>query len=224
VGALALACFARIAGTVFLGQPRDRVAHEAGDADSSLTLPMGLLAAACVSIGLAPGIGLGFAMHVAGLVSGTGHMSAAIPVDLGSAVRLGRFGALALLVIAGVWALRTARFGRASLRSAATWGCAYSRPTARMQCTASSFGSPILMAFPLPTSPARTRLPRQYGANPSDRIMRNIARPLWNQIQALALAVRPLQQGRVTMYLQYMIWTVLLLLGFLLFDSAGRHP
>jgi hypothetical protein len=54
--------------------------------------------------------------------------------------------------------------------------------------------------------------------------MRNVARPLWERIQALALAVRPLQQGRVTMYLQYMIWTVLLLLGFLLFDSAGRHP
>ena len=54
--------------------------------------------------------------------------------------------------------------------------------------------------------------------------MQHLARPLWNRIQALALTVRPLQQGRVTTYLQYMISTVLLLLGFLLFSSAGRRP
>jgi hypothetical protein len=38
----------------------------------------------------------------------------------------------------------------------------------------------------------------------------------------LALTVRPLQRGRVTTYLQYIIWTVLLLLGYLLIAATGR--
>jgi hypothetical protein len=42
--------------------------------------------------------------------------------------------------------------------------------------------------------------------------------------RAELLSVRPLQQGRVTTYLQYMIWTLLLLLGFLLFAQGGTRP
>jgi len=224
VGALALACFARLAGTLFLGRPRQPLPREIGDADSSLWIPMGLLAATCVSIGLAPGLFLGLAMRVASLVPGTADASPAIPLAMGSAASLGRFGALALLVIAGAWAVRAVLFGRGSRRSAATWGCAYSRPTDRMQYTASSFSTPILTSFSLPAGPGRIRLREDDRMNPSDRILRDFARPLWNGIQALALSVRPLQQGRITTYLQYMIWTVLLLLGFLFFFSMGSRP
>jgi hypothetical protein len=224
VGALALACFARLAGTLFLGRPRQPLPRETGDADSSLWIPMGLLAATCMSIGLAPGFFLGLAMRVASLVPGTADASPAIPLALGSAASLGRFGALALIVIAGAWAVRAVVFGRGSRRSAATWGCAYSRPTDRMQYTASSFSTPILTSFSLPAGPGRIRLREDGRTNPSDRILRDFARPLWNGIQALALSVRPLQQGRITTYLQYMIWTVLLLLGFLFFFSMGSRP
>ena len=224
VGALALACFVRLAGIVFLGQPRAAVDHGPSDVDSSLSLPMGLLATACVAIGLAPAAALGLALHVAALVTGANDSSLAMSIDVNAAARLGRFGILVFLGIAGAWALRAATLRGSSRRSAATWGCAYSRPTARAQYTAASFSSPILIAFPLPASPGRARLPERAGTSPSDRILRNLAGPLWNRIQALALAVRPLQQGRVTTYLQYMIWTVLLFLGFLLFASKGVRP
>lgn len=220
VGALALACFVRIVGTVFLGQPRDRLTHEATDADSSLTLPIGLLAAACASIGLAPGILIGLALPVAGGVAGIGEGT---PATLsGPAARLGLLGALVLLVIAAAWMLRAALFGRARRRSGATWGCAYARPSARMQYTAASFGAPILSSFVMPTSVSRARPGGPSGSHAGDRIIQNVVRPAWNRIQALAHAVRPLQQGRVTTYLQYMIWTVLLLLGFL-FASTGSQ-
>ena len=58
------------------------------------------------------------------------------------------------------------------------------------------------------------------GAGPGDRVMAVVSRS-WNRIRALALALRPLQRGRVTTYLQYMIWTVLLLLGYLLVAATG---
>jgi hydrogenase-4 component B len=224
VGALALVCFVRLVGIVFLGQPRARVEHDPCDVDRSLSLPMGLLATACVSIGLAPGFVLGFALRVAGLVTGAHDSSGAISAGAGPPARLGLFAALLLTGIASAWVLRGTALRRSSRRSATTWGCAYSAPTARMQYTAASFSSPTLIAFPVPAGPERARLAEQHVTSSSDRIMRNVARPLWNRLQALALSVRPLQQGRVTTYLQYMIWTVLLLLGFLLFTSTGARP
>jgi hypothetical protein len=48
--------------------------------------------------------------------------------------------------------------------------------------------------------------------------------PLWSTIRGLALALRPLQQGRVTTYLQYIVWTLLLMLGFLMFAASRGRP
>lgn len=92
-----------------------------------------------------------------------------------------------------------------------------------MQYTAASFCAPILSSFVMPTGVGRARPGRPSGSHAGDRIMRNVAHRAWNRIQALALAVRPLQQGRVTTYLQYMIWTVLLLLGFLLASTGSQR-
>ena len=53
-GGLALACFAKVVGVMFLGTPRsDRVAH-AGEARAGLLAPAAALAAACVFLGLLP--------------------------------------------------------------------------------------------------------------------------------------------------------------------------
>ena len=181
---------------------------------------MGVLAAACLLVGLVPGIALQLALPVAGLLTGANDPRDAVPVGLDSTAPLGPFGALVLVGVAGVWTLR-AVLGGSRRRVAPTWGCAYSRPTARMQYNAASFSSPLLAAFPLPAGPGRAHLQERDGSSPSDRIMRGVALPLWKKVQTLALSVRSLQRGRVTTYLQYMIWTVLMLLGFLIFASMG---
>jgi formate hydrogenlyase subunit 3/multisubunit Na+/H+ antiporter MnhD subunit len=221
VGALALACFVRLAGAVFLGQPRDRKIGVPRDASPGLAVPMAMLAAGCASIGLAPAAALGFALRVAGVVSGSREIAPLVPTETGPAIGLRLFGASVLLLILGAWALRRPVLGATRQRSGPTWGCAYPEPTARMQYSAASLSSPILTAFRMVArfGPAPPLGPR--GTGPSDRVLRDVARPLWNRIQALALSVRPLQQGRVTTYLQYMIWTVLVLLASLLFTSTG---
>src|SRR5262249_52531363 len=50
---------------------------------------------------------------------------------------------------------------------------------------------------------------------PEDRVLRRIIAPLWQRIESIAVRLRPLQQGRVTTYLQYMIWALLPLLAWL---------
>ncbi|MGH9485263.1 MAG: proton-conducting transporter membrane subunit, partial [Terriglobales bacterium] len=54
IGALALACFVKVYGVIFLGAPRTEVAVDAHEAGIRMLVPMALLALACAAIGLAP--------------------------------------------------------------------------------------------------------------------------------------------------------------------------
>jgi hydrogenase-4 component B len=53
-GALALACFVKVCGVVFLGAPRSEAAVHAHECGAPMRSAMMVLAAACVAIGLAP--------------------------------------------------------------------------------------------------------------------------------------------------------------------------
>src|SRR5439155_21753970 len=54
VGALALACFVKAFGAVFLGEPRSPDAQRAHEAPRTMLWPMIALAALCACIGIAP--------------------------------------------------------------------------------------------------------------------------------------------------------------------------
>lgn len=54
IGALAVACFVRVFGAVFLGEPRSALAADAHDPRASMSLPQAMLAIACAGIGLIP--------------------------------------------------------------------------------------------------------------------------------------------------------------------------
>ena len=188
--------------------------------DAWLSPPMGVLAVVCAAIGLAPALAVTFALRVARLVIGA-PVPSGVPAEIiEPATRAGLLGALLIVVVAVLWGLRSVRFASAKQALSATWGCAYAAPTPRMQYTAASFGAPILTAIPLSGDPGRVGPGVREGAGPGDRVMAVVSRS-WNRIRALALALRPLQRGRVTTYLQYMIWTVLLLLGYLLVAATG---
>ena len=52
IGGLAAACFAKVFGVVFLGEPRSGHVAHAHDPGSAMRLPMVVLAAGCVLVGL----------------------------------------------------------------------------------------------------------------------------------------------------------------------------
>src|SRR5205814_7044708 len=56
VGALALACFAKAFGAIFLGEARSQAADRAHEAPRTMVAPMVALAACCFLIGLAPAL------------------------------------------------------------------------------------------------------------------------------------------------------------------------
>jgi hypothetical protein len=90
-----------------------------------------------------------------------------------------------------------------------------------MQYTAESFGAPLRNAF---SSPALPGLADGIAPGREDFVLSGLAEPAWERIRRLGAGLRRLQQGRVTTYLQYIIGTVVLLLGYLFFAGRSATP
>jgi len=224
LGALTLACFVRLGTAVFLGKPRSAGAQPTDDAPGGIGAGLALLGVACFAIGLLPMIVVRPALRVAAVLSASPAALAMGPIE-GSATRaVTALVAGLLLLCALVWSVRLWA-GRAGLvRLDVTWGCAYPQPTVRMQYTAASFSAPLARAFSSGALPLVEESAAGVATGGEDRVLRAIAAPFWRRIRRLAAELRPLQQGRVTTYLQYIIATVVLLLGYLFFAAKSATP
>ncbi len=208
-GALALACFAKVCGVVFLGAPRSAAAAQAHESGPGMRGAMLVLGAGCVAIGLLP---LLFWPAVARAVAVWQPVwaSPAAPVPL---VALGsaHLALAALAVLAGVWLWR--KLQRAGFKRALTWDCGFARPTARMQYTAGSFAGIITEWFAGVLRPVRHES-RPEGAFPAaahlaqhtpETVLEYFATPVGGAVQQLAVAFRRFQHGRVQSYLLYLL-------------------
>jgi NADH:ubiquinone oxidoreductase subunit 5 (subunit L)/multisubunit Na+/H+ antiporter MnhA subunit len=149
VGGLAAACFAKVQGTVFLGSARSPDATRAHEAPALMLGPMAALAACCAAIGLLPGLVLPPLQRAASAWSRLSPAALAEPARQAAisagAVTVGAAVLLAAAVALHAW--RNRRLAARTVGEAETWGCGYSRPTARMQYTASSFAEMLTLRF-----------------------------------------------------------------------------
>jgi hydrogenase-4 component B len=155
MGGLALACFAKVFGTVFLGTPREAT-MQVHTTPAVMKAAMAMLALACVLIGVLPGLWVPLTYPAVGTLAGIsdGEVGARMAAVLSPGIRLTALAALFLSLAAGLFALRRIAQFR-SLRHfapqgsplVATWGCSYAFPTSRMQYTATSFSTPLVTSF-----------------------------------------------------------------------------
>ena len=222
VGGLALACFAKVSGIVFLGTPRTSAGATAREADRGLTRPALALAGACVIIGIAPGLFVRPVMLAGATVAGLNWAPTARAVEsvLGDAQRLSLL-ALAIVLAGGGFALvRRIALARRGIRTAETWGCGYPQPTPRMQYTASSFAAPLAGVFGGLAGVREHRGATVFHSHPVDLLLDGVMLPSWRRVQRLALRLRPMQQGRLHVYLIYVVVTVVALLSYLVLAPA----
>ena len=219
-GALALACFSKLFGVVFLGTPRDPSAGHRAPAESALIAPQAVLAACCIVIGVAPGWIAPPVARIAGLILPQPEGGAALGA-LGSTLPLSALAAVLLLLIGLGWSARQWTLARRPQRSSATWGCAYTRATGRMQYTASSYASPLLAAFGPMSGIQQVRTRASFHTRAIEPILDLLARPLWSRVVAAAVRLRPLQAGAMRWYLLY---AILCLLGLLLYLQFAGLP
>jgi hydrogenase-4 component B len=217
VGGLALACFAKVCGVVFLGQARTETGRDAQELPAGFLAPAVALALGCVAIGFAPALVMGPVLRAASFVAG---LPAAATGDLAGPIvaagqRISYVAGLAVGASLLLWLGRTAALRRAGSAGAATWGCAYARPTPRMQYTASSFAAPLLGLFGRLSGVHAERSAAAFHTRPGNLVLERGFLPLWRTVQAASARLRPIQQGRLQLYLLYLVVTVGLLLVYL---------
>ncbi len=235
-GALAAACFVKAFGISFLAQPRSEEARHAHEASPTMLFGMGLLALACILLGLFPTIFVRLFDPVTAQVTGqklSWNLSLANGLVLGntqapggtvSTLGLALMGLCLLPVPLVLWAF----FGRHSkVRIGPTWDCGLRGLTPQMEYTATGFSKPIRMIFKALFRPRR-EVQREYDYSPyfaknlrfeshiEEAFVTRLYRPLNRGILRFSRRMRALQAGSIQAYLIYIFVTLLLLLMFAL--------
>ncbi len=219
-GAMALLCFVKVFGVVYLGVPRSEAAGVAHEAGPAMRTPMFALAAACLAIGLTPGLALPALQPAIAewMPAGTPppRLAALVPTVWISGIGLALLAAIAAL---WTWLHRRRDHQQAAV---GTWDCGYVRPTAAMQYTASSFAQQFvdntrLLLWPrtrLPATQALFPVPARFDSHVPDLVLDRVLVPVLRVVALACNGLRALQRGRVQLYLLYVFLTLLCLLLF----------
>ena len=213
IGGLALACFVKVCGIVFLGVPRSAGAADAHEAPRGMLGPMLGLAAACFVLGVVPGIAVHPALAVGALlalpVSGPKAQLYAAVSSIGWLS-----AAVVVLLVLGCALSAVVRRWR-PLAQAETWGCGYALPSARMQYTASSFAAPLLASWGALSGVRREAKPGAFHTQARELVLEGAILPAWEGLRGALARLRAIQHGRLWVYLLYLIAVLLVLLAYL---------
>lgn len=206
VGALALACFVKAFGVVFLGEPRTSEAARAHEAPRTMTIPMIALAACCLAIGL----GAPLIAPWAAPPDVRAELAPLAPFSL--------VGGALLFIVA---ALASFVAMRSRPAHSVTWDCGYAAPTARMQYTSSSFADTIVRLFgwvlwPKRHAPDMKALfagKRSYESHVPDTVLDRALAPALAAVALAARWARWIQPKYLPIYLLYVAITLVVLLA-----------
>jgi len=219
IGALAVACFVRALGALFLGTARSEKAIHAAEAPVSMTSVILLLALACLAIGVAPWTAAPLLERaLASWSPGGGDVP-----GLFELAPLGEAGLIAhvLLAAAAICGLILVSRSRAA-GSAGTWDCGYADPTSpRLEYTASSLGEMLVGIFawavrlkesrlrPREVFPARDR----YESRATEPLLDGLLTPFFHRWADRFSRLRILQRGNVQVYLVYILVTLVIVIA-----------
>jgi hydrogenase-4 component B len=220
IGALALACFVKVYGAVFLGTGRSEHAQHAHESPPAMLLPMGILVGCCSLIGLAPVLivpilGRGVSTWAPDLIDPTVHLITLAPLGWITVMGLGLILALGAMG-AAFWLL----LRHSVVEKAVTWSCGYVAPSPRMQYTSSSFAQMLVGLFGwalrpqirgprnLPLFPRRT----EFHSAVLDPVLDEALLPAFRFGAWLFSWFRLLQTGSIQTYLLYIFLVLIALL------------
>jgi hydrogenase-4 component B len=208
-GALALACFVKVCGVVFLGAPRSAAANRAHECGLKMRGAMCFLAGFCVLIGLAPAV---FWPAIARGIDAWNPAWSGETTPPPLSV-LGSFSiAVAAIAISMGWGLWRVSRSRGIVREL-TWNCGYAAPSGRMQYTAGSFAGVITEWFAWILHPRRhehrpeAAFPRhaEFEEHTPETVLEEVIEPAARIILRVSQATRRFQHGRVQSYLLYLL-------------------
>ena len=221
IGGLALACFTKVVGVVFQGEPRCEAAVKADEKGAMMLIPMVVLALACAVIGVFPN--LFFLMSLRGVSAlhlGYGHIPSA--PFLGTTENITLAAAIFLWIVLCILAVRYFLYRHKRVTRAATWGCGFTRPTAKMQYTGTSYARSILDFF-RPLAPMSQDYPEvqnlfpkptHYHSNISDVAEKSMDVVIVRPVLLFFDKLRWVQNGDIHNYIGYVLMAIVVLLFF----------
>ena len=214
--ALAVLCFVKVVGLVLLGRPRRHQVESAQETPPAMRAGVVALAAACVVLGVAPGLLFGSLVglapwaddapvHVGLPLPGTGSLPA---------------GGIALVLVALVGALVLLR-GRRAAAPAPSWACGQ-LVEPKLEWTSAGFTKPLRLVLEAVLRPQREVTVRTAGGVVQEvahtghvphLIEEHLYRPATRVALAGAARARRLQSGSLGVYVFYLLGLVLVLLS-----------
>ena len=143
IGGLALFCFSKAFGIVFLGTPRRQFPQNMSEAIAGKLLPMYMILVMMLAIGLFPGVfvrllGEPIQLFAAKMPVPGGDLLAALQISQ-SMQAIGLCAAGFIVLTLSIYGIRRMVTLRRTHVTAVTWGCGYVGDMRKMQYTASAF-------------------------------------------------------------------------------------
>jgi formate hydrogenlyase subunit 3/multisubunit Na+/H+ antiporter MnhD subunit len=224
IGGLSAITFVRLTGIVLLGSPRTEAAAHGHESSSWMIGPMRVLVVLCLAVAVVPQLIVATMSGTLDQVLGqdTGQTLATLEASEVPVYIVGNINAWALIAIGLTAAALLALTRRPPTAERPTWGCGYVQPTPRIQYTGRSFAE-ILVGTLLPRF-LRPRTLRngpeglfpsksEFTADSPDPVSDKVYEPLFACWAARFVRLRILQQGKVHIYLVYIMLTVVLALA-----------
>jgi len=234
-GALAAACFVRVYGTSFLGQPRSRHVRRAREVRTGMLVAQACLAGLCVLTGLLPTMVVALIGTVTEsllhqpIAAATRHgwlwLTPIGPETASYSAPLIMLGVLMALVAwfcVWVWLRKSRKSNPRTRRD--PWDCGFGGLTPRMQYTATAFAMPFEQVFrhtwrlktqvtremdaDLPTKPKDL----EYQLEVEDRVWLWFYAPVGKWVLNASRHVARIQTGHLRHYLAYSFLTLIVLL------------
>ncbi|NLD93710.1 MAG: hydrogenase [Fibrobacter sp.] len=219
IGPLAIACFVRLIGAVFLGNKKSSSTVHTVKTPQSMNIPMIVLASICVFIGIYP-------VPVVSVIEDGVNILSGNLTTMQTVSQLISFSwisiiGIALIVLFGiVMILFRLKKKFANNKMYGTWDCGYACPTSRMQYTGSSFGDSIVKLFSFIIWPVERRpeiagnFPKKSGFKSiiSDTVLDKIIMPVFRFAGKYLPMVRFFQKGLTHSYVLYILAVIIILL------------
>ena len=212
IGGLALACFAKVNGVMFLGQPRENTGS-GREGGPLLLAPMLALAAVCIVIGVVPAVGLLPAGAAAAQLSPMTAETLRAGVLAGTRTLTGLMASLAALLVLA--ALLPTWWSRRTRVTRDTWSCGYPELTPRMQYTAASFAAPVLEPFGRVTGVRAERDEHAFVTHGRDPVLDGGLAPAWTRVRGAGGMLASAWTRALHVALLWVLATVLALVVYL---------
>ena len=212
VGALAVACFAKVVGVGFLGKPRSHRGELAYEVPPALLAPQFALAGLCLFLGIGAPALVPLLNQVFNPAALTTPEAVIIPDQLLPMT----FSILVLILL--VYSVALAQRCRRYI----TWDCGFGALSSRTQVAADSFAQPIARIFRPVFSyhlsveisgRDRRHFPEKIHVEPSmvSLLETRVYEPLGRCVNKLSLVLAKLQAGSIHLYLLYLCVSLVLL-------------